>query len=238
MQLPIKVNVKNRAVVIILLASILIASILIVSGVQALQTPIEVDSLEWAAQEARARGVNQIFVSVLPLYKDVAGVDDALAQYTVLVAYPVDRRSYRLDSSSIITWNKFRITEILSSKVPTECDQCPLPPTPPSEMLPVGAGNILVPEAGGRLIVDGVTFDAGDPGFLGFEVGQKYLLFLDLDQATQVGGTSIGPAGIFIVNADDTLTAVRHGSPLAEDMVSRYNNSLAQLRAALGATPP
>ncbi|HEX6044561.1 MAG TPA: hypothetical protein VFZ22_08745, partial [Pyrinomonadaceae bacterium] len=67
-------------------------------------------------------------------YGPADGINQALADYSVVVAHPVSASSYIWDDENQVigTWYKFVVTETLSSKPYPTCATCPASPDPPS----------------------------------------------------------------------------------------------------------
>ncbi len=116
-----------------------------------------------------------------------------------------------------------------------ECPTCPPTPTPPSDMLPVAADEILVPKAGGSLVIDGIKINSVDPKFPEFSTSRKYMLFISLDASTQVGMLRMGPFATYAINSDETIEPInKHlDHPLKYDIKARLGNTVGQIRAKL-----
>src|SRR5262245_39812412 len=115
------------------------------------------------AAAAKERGERRLQMSVprssSPEYKSVSNIDEALSNYAVVIALPVARES-KNQVDSISTWYKFKVIENISDKTfsdrPDHADA-------PKELLPVQPDEILIPKAGGDLIVDGVEVICEEP---------------------------------------------------------------------------
>jgi hypothetical protein len=113
--------------------------------------------------------------------------DDAIANYSIVKGQSVDAKSYpALLNRSIRTWYKFRVDETLSQKPLLSCDGCDSMPTPPPDMLPLQANEILVSKLGGALNCNGVSLVAKEGSFPDFLFSQNYMLILQLDQSGRV----------------------------------------------------
>lgn len=210
------------------------------SRVNASQEVVTPGSLEALTQNCAANGIQSVDIStMLWEYDAIDGIDDALSKYSVIVAHPVSKTGYVWSSELQIigTWYKFAVTESLSQRPHIACDTCDA--DPPASLLPLSAGQLLIPKYGGSVTINGVTINSIDSDFRAYEPSQNYLLFLDIDQTKGVGNVQGGAAAVFAIGANGELTPVSSiSSALAEDMSLRYGNSLTSLRAALGGSAP
>src|SRR5262247_1165438 len=141
------------------------------------QQSSEARSIIQQAAAAKERGERRLQISVprssAPEYKSVSNIDEALSNYAVVIARPMARES-KNQIYAISTWYKFKVIENISDKSfsdrPNHADA-------PKELLPVQPDEILIPKAGGDLIVDGVEVICDEPGFPQFEMSRTYLLF-------------------------------------------------------------
>jgi hypothetical protein len=106
--------------------------------------------------------------------------------------------------------------------------------------LPAANSNELwLAKAGGPIVRNGVTVDFQWLDFPDFNIGQKYLLFIDFNQSTRVGVPAIGPVGAFMVDSNGTMAAVlNEDTNLKSDISSRFGNSLTALRNSINPPPP
>ena len=226
-----------------LAASLLIIAICISLGirqsrVKAFQVGVVPGSLEALAQDVIEHNEQSVTIgSPKWIHATVSGIDDALANYTVVVAYPVSRNSYVWNSElqMIGSWYKFVITETLVQKPYLACSNCPPSPDPPAALLPLNSSQVLVPKAGGSVVVNGVTINSLDEEFPDYQMSQSYLMFLNVDSSKGVGMTSLAAGAVFTVGPNGELATVAEGgeNSLANDILQRYGNSLAALRASL-----
>lgn len=208
------------------------------NGVNAIQSTIIPGSLEALAQDALERNLESVTIpTAMWSYAGVTGIDEATTAYSVVIAHPVSRKSYVWNSEFQIigSWYKFAITENLSQRPFTTCTTCPASPAPPSDLLPLGSNELLIPKFGGSVVVNGVTISSVDETFAEYEMSRSYLLFLKVDASKGVGLTALGPASVFTVSSAGVLSTVAEGADnsLAQDISNRYGNSLTALRAAL-----
>jgi hypothetical protein len=96
----------------------------------------------------------------------------------VVIAHLISRQSYPRDDD-IVTWNKFTIDEVLSEATELPCPGC-APQDPPSSLLPLQAGEFLIPKTGGTVNIDGIEVEQIDAAFPAYEPNQKYLLLINL----------------------------------------------------------
>jgi len=192
--------------------------------------------LLWFAKQAKNEGrrhikipspINEYSGSVTTL-----SLDDALKISTVVIAELIEKRSYEQNSNNIVTWNKFRIDEVVSEAREMLCPDCENS-TPPSEMLPLHSKEFLLSTSGGRLTVDGVEIEQIESGFPEFQEHAKYLLFLSLG-TSGVAGTIGGPVGVFRLDNQGNALPINESSHLLKrEFKEKYGNSSSRLRTRL-----
>jgi hypothetical protein len=227
---------RNKLVILITLAlAVTTLTVFRLAGSHA-QSPSPRDNFtfEGLAQRAIADGQNAVELVTTIHEIPVASLDDALSKYSVIVVQPNYIQHFRSGDLSITTWNKLKVTETLSQKpYIAPCSSCASPPTSaPSGFPAPAADEILTPEAGGTIVVNGVTFEQStDLPF--FTTGKKYVLFVNLNSANRIA-TVVG-GGFEVAANNDTLIPLDTSddpSPIVTGVASRFGNSLAQLRAA------
>ena len=200
------------------------------------QQSSEARSIIQQAAAAKERGERRLQISVqrggAPEYKSVSNIDEALSNYAVVIARPVARDS-KNKGYSISTWYKFKVIENISDKSfsdrPDHADA-------PKELLPVQPDEILIPKAGGDLVVDGVEVICEEPGFPQFEMSRTYLLFVKPDPFSskfgRIGAFTLGPKGVFVVGSDGLVEPVaRESHRLSSELEKLYGNSLERIKA-------
>jgi hypothetical protein len=225
---------------IILLAAVVVFLVNKRSRVNASQETVLPGSLEALAQNCAANGIQSIDINtMLWEYEGISGIDDALSKYSVIVAHPISSTSYAWSSERQIigTWYKFAVTESLSQRPHIACDTCDS--DPPASLLPLSAGQLLIPKYGGSVVINAVTINSVDTDFPVYQTSQNYLMFLDIDQTKGVGNVNGGGVAVFVIDANGLLTPANSmSSALAEDISLRYGNSITTLRAALAGSAP
>jgi hypothetical protein len=203
------------------------------------QQPLEPthDRLRWASQKARMEGIRKVTLETpIGYYLGTASaitVDRALSTYTVVVAKPIEQRTYRETDNDLITWYKFRILEALSETKSPPCPGCQTS-TPPAEMFPLQPDEFFMPKSGGNLTEDGIEIEQIEPGFPKFELGQKYLLLLSMD-SSNIATTGGGPLGVFTIDENGSTTPLTETPHLIkEGMKQRFGNSLDRLKVGVG----
>jgi hypothetical protein len=193
------------------------------------------NQLRWRVQQAKKEGLDKIEVE--PPLIDYLGAEESdlnevLQWYTVVVAKPVEQRTYEQTDTGndLITWVRFRTIESLSPLRPPRCPACNSY-TVPTEMLPLQPGEFLVPQTGGEKNVEGVNVREMSSNFPPFKSNREYLLLISL-YPNGVAFTLGGPTGVFMVNEDGQVSPVSPKShPLKEQMQSIYGNSLNHVKA-------
>jgi hypothetical protein len=201
----------------------------------------ESGSLRWYAQQAAAAGSTNFQLMLSPRTGRASDLNEAIGNYSLVVGQLTAQESVWYDPpDSIYTWYKFTVTETLTQKPYAACTACTFTPTPPADLLPLQAGEILLPLPGGSALIDNVVVETNIEDFVGMVQGEKYLLFLNLD-TNQQGVVPLGPQGIVHVNYDNTFAPVMmlgegEFEPVSSGLATQYGNSLVQLRAAFA--PP
>ena len=187
------------------------------------------------AQRARARGQRRLVIStpIVPPAR-VRDLDQALSYFTVVVAEPIEQRTYPHDQYDLISWYRFRVVENLTPETHTGCLLCSDIEIP-NELLPVNEDEILVPRYGGTLMLDGIEVVQLDRRFPQFIMGQRYLLFLSLDTSRRMGIMQVGPDGTFAVNNGNLQAITNREHPIRGGLATQHGNSLERLRAHIRA---
>jgi hypothetical protein len=160
-------------------------------------------------------------------------LQEALQYYSVVIAEPVESRTYVTDADNIRTWYRFDIKEILHVRPPLICDTCQKPGEPPAELTPAGQGKFLISKIGGTTLVNGVRMTMTDLDLPEFDLHKQYLMFVSLSPngVAMLGG---GPAGIFrIKDSDDLEGLIGKNTRIKVEMEKRFDFKLSKLRQSL-----
>lgn len=192
-------------------------------------------SLLWRVREAKARGETELRVSVLNCGTVLSTLTEALRNYSVVVAQPVEKRVLLNESGDVVSWYRFRTVEVLSARPVTEFWRRSSSETNlPAEMSPVGRDEFLMDESGGELEIEGVkvVYTSNDPKY---SLGQKYLLFLEMDHDRRYAFIPWSEAGgIFRVDDAGHISDRReYNYDLKDGLERRFGNSVERLREYL-----
>ncbi|HEY2961850.1 MAG TPA: hypothetical protein VGJ37_05505 [Pyrinomonadaceae bacterium] len=201
------------------------------------QPPVEPGSIDDLVQRANANGDHSATLPIEIMHEDVDGFDDARTHYSIVVADAVSKQSFAISAYSIETWFKFTVTETILSTGPHICvtGACSLPAGLPA----AGSNELWLSKAGGTIERNGVTVNFEWNEFPDFNIGQRYVLFIDMNQSTRVGANALGPVGVFMLDNNGIMAAVLgEDTNLKSDISSRFGNSLSQLRNAINPPPP
>ena len=198
-------------------------------------------TLSGMALQAQAEGQSQVGVAKNVMYEGVDDLNSALSAYTVVEATATTKQSYILDEFNIGTWYKFTLNSTIKQNPMVVCSQCSSGiPDPPSALLPLNSNEILLLHPGGSHPVEGIPFTVTVPQFPDFNLNQKYLLFLDFDSTRKVGTVSVGPPGVYFVDASGNLVHVYDADPedvIGAGLAANYGNNANTLRNALNPPP-
>ena len=223
--------------------SALIITVLLFLGVLPVQNKSKIEELErspergtlsWHAQMAKAKGKQSVNLRAsLVDYAVPRSFDDALANYSLVVAEPIESRSFA-STFDIRTWYKFRLVEVLSTP-PASCVDCEIPTlSPPQDLLPLGPNEFLSAQAGGDATVDGIKITSSDPTFPKLKTGKPYLLLVAFDSQKVIGALRSGPGGAFEISGESlapVTTELKY--PLRQKFSEQFQNSLSNLRLFL-----
>lgn len=177
-------------------------------------------------QTAKTRGQRELLLPApLPYYSDVSDLDDALGNYSTVIAEPISVHT-RLssDATRIEAWYKFRVIDFLSQpENPHACGTCEAIKEIPPEVLPVKEDEILIARNAGELDIEGVRVRSEDLSFPNYRLNQKYLLFLNLDLNSRIASVELGPQGAYLISRDGEVQSI--GSPgrkLSQSLNDRY----------------
>jgi len=212
-----------------------------IPAAEAQAVPPDPGSLRWYAHKALAAGNTNFQLILSPRTPRASDLNQAISNYSIVVGQLITQESVWYDPpDAIYTWYKFNVSETLTQKPYSPCASCTFAPTPPADLLPLQAGQILVPLPGGSAVTDNVVVETNIEDFGGMVQGERYLLFLNLD-TNQQAVVPIGPQGVLHINSDNTFAPVMmlaqgEFEPVSSGLTTQYGNSLAQLRAVF--TPP
>jgi hypothetical protein len=202
------------------------------SGAQAIDEP---GTLKWHVKQAKLKGKQQVTVST-PIYEyaGVQSLDEAVSYFHVVIAKPIEKRSYVQSAQNITTWYKFKVVEDLSLNKGAGCSTCGSLPVAPGDMLPLKEDEILIPRAGGTVVLDGIEITKEEANFPQFSMAREYLLFFSPDPSKGIGKLSLGPYGVYVVNPAGKIEPINgKGTPLRNEIQRLYHDSLDQLKAKL-----
>jgi hypothetical protein len=193
-------------------------------------------SLRWRIQQAKVKGEQMLQIASIIDYASgfehpQEALKEALSYYSVIVAEPLEKKSY-VNDDSINSWYRFKVIEILNQKPLSECPGCFNPPDPPSDLLPVKDDELLIIQAGGAMTLDDlyVVDNSSRP----YALSQKYLLFVRPDNAKRTASVTLGPIGVYEVTRDEFLAPFTvQQSALSQFIQTHYCNSLERLRVAI-----
>lgn len=133
---------------------------------KALENAPDKGQCSWYIRQAKIKGEKEVGLPgwiVCP--PDVLDLNDALSQFRVIIAKPIERYSAFDTSWGIVTWNKFKVIEDLSSRRMDKekqygccgCDNdSDCTASFPAALLPLESDEILLPHIGGNLLIDGI----------------------------------------------------------------------------------
>jgi hypothetical protein len=190
------------------------------------------NTVEAASQRARHEGKTR---TVIPSPRvDYAGAnvsfDEALQNYSVVIAEPLGSVTYLRDENHIVTWWRFSIKEVLSAKPPFDCDTCPKPSQRPTDFAAPKDDELLIAKLGGTITMNGVEVTMS-PDIPDFNLNQSYLMFVNRT-SSGVAILAGGPTGIFEVGNQGQLKHFgRQDAQLRADVQDRFGLNIARLKS-------
>jgi hypothetical protein len=195
--------------------------------------------LSWYAARAKAKGQREVMIGApVVTYAVPKDLEEALAYYSLVIAEPLEQRSYIADDETTIkSWYRFRLVEELSRPTIT-CTTCPDIGPPPTDFLPLQIDEFLISRAEGEVEVNGVRIKSDNPDYPRFEKGKRYLVFLSFDSHKTVAAVRMGPWGTFAIETNEQIKPIsnKYKHPVIDELTSRADNSLNGLRRRLHRT--
>jgi hypothetical protein len=193
---------------------------------------LEKRSLKAIARRMKAEGKGK--ATIPGFHFDYPGMemtlDEAVRDYSVVVADLIESKSYSINSNGIRTWYRFKITDPISEKHAAFCPACPEPPEIPEDFPHPGPDEIVTATGGGVLNVDGVELTMINHTLPQFENGKKYLLVVRI-APSRVALLGAGPAGVLRVDETERLEAIDKGSwPMHAEIRQRFSGNLNRLK--------
>ena len=218
------VNFRLLLPVAVVVGGILITLVIAKMQVRELKRPPSSQQLRWHALESKKQ--NKKSVSVPPwqaLYVE-PNLDEVAKRFTVMVVEPVTKQTFETSNGNrLVTWNKLRILETISSPQEAVNDTSQ---TPPEKMLPLARGEILMQTSGGTKVIEGVEVTEPGPEL---KEGQRYLVYVLLNYSG-VGLLAHGDVGISSIAANEQLIPFRkgfkQGDTLEVGFASKQRNAL------------
>lgn len=162
------------------------------------------------------------------------GLDEALQNYSVVIAEPIESKSYITDSSDeISTAYKFRIVETLSQRNAVFCNTCPALNDVSDKLQPALYNEFLFELSGGTITVDGVEVTMVSSGIPKFEKGERYLMFISFTPGG-MAKPAAGISGLFRITSDESLEAMNKGKDrIPVEIAARFSKSLSRFKQAI-----
>jgi hypothetical protein len=200
-----------------------------------LTNPPEDGSLRWRVQEAKRKGERQVGIFAINcgtvLTNPQEALKDALSYYAVIVAEPIEKKSYE-GKDYVNTWYRFRIIETLNPRPLAPCPDCINTFDLQSDLPPVGNDEMLLLQLGGRKIIDGVEVIDSFSNQPHYSLSQKYLLFLIPNFPRRTSFQGLGSAGVFEVDSEGKLKpTTSHPTALSVYILKKHQNSLDRLKS-------
>lgn len=193
----------------------------------------ELGTIERFAQQAKLKGERQVAIPApsveYPGSAKSYSLDAALAEYSAVIAKPIEEKSQIYDSDEIVTWYKFRIINDLSKRDSPACPNCPIA-DPPDDLLPLKGNEFVVAREGGSVEIDSIVVNMVSGGFPPLLLGQEYFLLVSRYPS---GSAALcgGPIGVFTVTEDGALEPLnKEFHTIKENIRIRFNSSVSSLQ--------
>jgi hypothetical protein len=161
--------------------------------------------LRWYANETKKQNKRNVSVPPWhPIYVE-PNLDEVAKRFTVMVVEPVTKHVYEnADGNRLLTWNKLRIVETISSPAEAITDTSQVPP---NELLPLNRGEIFVQTSGGTKLIDDIEVSQPGPHL---KESKRYLIYVLLNPSG-VGILAHGETGISEVRETGQLVPFKKG---------------------------
>jgi|SRR5215213_4571035 len=217
-------NIRRVLPSTVVLGAILITIVIAKMQNREYKDPPSSQQLRWHALESKKQNKKSVSVPAWQALYAEPNLDEVAKRFTVMVVEPVTTRTFETSNGNrLVTWNKLRILETISSPQEAVNDTSE---TPPEEMFPLNRGEILVKTVGGTKLIEGV--EVTEPGPV-LKEGQRYLIYVLLN-SSGVGLLAHGETGISSVTADGQLVPFQKGfdqgdslDDLKNKMKARYS---------------
>lgn len=198
-------NFRRLLPVMLVFGAILITIVVAKMQISELKRPPASQQLRWHALESKKQ--NKKTASVPPwqaLYVE-PNLDEVAKRFTVMVVEPVTTRTFETSNGNrLVTWNKLRIVETISSPEEAVNDTSQMPP---EEMFPLNRGELLMQTTGGTKLIEGVEVIEPGPEL---KENHRYLVYVLLN-SSGVGLLAHGDTGISSVGEKGQLIPFRNG---------------------------
>lgn len=220
-----------KVIVFVSLFVVTVGAVITISVKMQQRPELQRGTLKWYAQQARDKGEQQAVIPApLVNYAGSDSMEEALSYYSIVIAEPIEERTYIHNSDEILTWYKFKIVETLSQKTAPPCSPCLSYIDPPNELLPLNADEFLVAKYGGTVMVDDMKVTMKDLNYPPFSISKRYLLLVSIKSSgdAAIGG---GPMGVFTVGDNGALESInKKPDPIKLGIQNRFGNSVSKLR--------
>jgi hypothetical protein len=192
-------------------------------------------SIASIARRAKSQGKTSVSApgKIIDYPGENMNLDEALQNYSVIIAEPIESKSYITDSSDeISTVYKFRIVETLSQRNAVFCNACSVNDVS-DKLQPALYNEFLFQLSGGTITVDGVEVTMTSSGIPKFEKGERYLMFISFTPGG-MARPAAGISGLFRISSDESLEAMSKGKDrLPVEIAARFSKSLSMFKRAI-----
>lgn len=186
-------------------------------------------------QDAKQKGKKRVvFPAPIGIPLEIRSLSEAFDNLQVLVVQPVSQQSYSQGDSDIITWHRFKIIDDLSHANARLTPNRNLEEILPKNITLQDLGNdeVLIPQAGGILNLDGVTLIQETHRFPLLSAHQQYLLFVSKHPSGKLAEMEYGPFGVLVIDQNGQLSPlIDRADPIMNDIRQFYGSSLTRLKA-------
>lgn len=189
-------------------------------------------TLRARVEKEKAKGHRKIvFPAPLIEYPDDISLETAIDQTAIVVADVLDKESRLIDPSTIATFYRLRVIEIVSEPTSAQC--CgPKDEEFPIDLPPLRESEIYFVGMGGTMVLDDVEVTIRED-FEILQANRRYLLFLSKTPSGKFSVGRIGPRGIFTVAGDGSLDSTLKRFRLGRELEMKARNSLTDLKSQI-----
>lgn len=189
-------------------------------------------TLRSRVEREKAKGNRKIvFTAPLIEYPDEISLETSIAETTIVVADVLDKQSRLIDPSTIFTFYRLRVIEIVSEPISSACCS-PKDGNFPGDLPALTSDEMYFAGIGGTIFIDDVEVTVKED-FEQLQPNVRFLFFLSATPSRKFSLGKVGPRGIFTVAGDGHLGSTLTRFKLGRELETKFGSSLARLKSEI-----